>query len=308
MQDPQGRIILMNESARELLGGVRNFWDSPLGQMFTEHITDTIDILDGIVEPLGEPERVTVNENMLGVRMARVASNQGRFLGTVMILSNMTTSALADRLRTSFVTQMTHELLTPLTTIKGMSDVLLNLPEGKPPNRGFLEAIGRNAAILDRMIIEMMDLSEIEANDFSIRQDPLMVDDEIFTVIQGLEPNLRKAKLSITTMVINQEQLDIIGDSQRLQWAIGHLIENAINYTEPNGEILVQMGQIRDGHLIIRIEDTGVGITDKDLPMIFERHYRGEAKTPDGRTIDPRGLGQGLFVARAVVEAHGGFN
>jgi two-component system phosphate regulon sensor histidine kinase PhoR len=260
----------------------------------------------GLVEPLGEPEKVTVDEKRIGVRIARVFSNQGHMLGTVMILSNLTTEVLTDRLRTSFITQMTHELRTPLTSIKGMSDVLLNLPEGRPPNRKFLEAIGRNAAILDRMIIEMLDLSEIEAENFQVRRDPIQLDVQVFAVIQGLEPRLRKADLAVTAMIVNPDHLNILGDERRLQWALGHLIENAIQYSVAGGEILIQAGRVQNGNVLIKIRDTGVGIQDKDLPHIFDRYYRGEARTAEGKVIDPRGLGQGLFIAKAVIEAHGG--
>ncbi len=308
MQDPQGRIILMNEAARHLIGGVRAFWDSPLGRMFADFNTepDTHSQSAGLIEPMGEPQRVAVNEKQIGVRLGRVLSNQGYVLGTVMILSDVTTETLTDRLKTSFITQMTHELRTPLTSIKGMSDVLLNLPEGRPPNRRFLEAISRNVAILDRMIVEMLDLSEIEDDHLDVRQDPLELDEQIFTVIQGLEPRLRKVEQTVNVMVINTDRLQIYGDTRRLQWALGHLIENAIQYSLPGAEIVVQVGPIRDQQILIKVRDTGVGIADKDLPFLFDRVYRGEARAPDGKLIDPRGLGQGLYIVKAVIEAHGG--
>lgn len=307
MQDPQGRIVLMNEAARELLGSVKNFWDSPLGRMFAEFSAEVQDqALAGTMEPLGESREVEIENRRLGARLARVFSNQGQLLGTVMVLSDLTGEALTDKLKTSFITQMTHELLTPLTSIKGMSDVLLNLPEGRPPNRRFLEAISRNVAVLDRMIVELLDLSEIEAESFQIRHDPLALDEQVFAVLQGVEGRLRKAEITVSVMVVNPDHLTVLADARRLQWALGHLIENAIQYTLPQGEILVQVGRIQNGQVLLKVRDTGVGISDNDLPRIFERFYRGEARTPDGKVIDPRGLGQGLYIANMVTKAHGG--
>jgi two-component system sensor histidine kinase ResE len=307
MQDPEGRIVLMNQAASQLLGGTRNFWDSPVGHLFKEYVTEAPDPTQaGLIEPFGEPERIEINNHSVGIRIARAYSDQSNLLGTVMILQDVTTDSLADRLKTSFITQMSHELLTPLTSIKGMSDVLLNLPEGRPPNRRFLEAIGRNVAILDRMVVELLDLSELGTESFDIRQDEFGLEDQLFAVVQGLEPKLRKAELSVSVMVVNADQLNILGDERRLQWAVGHIIENAIQYTLSGGEILIQIGAIRDDRVIIKIRDTGVGIADKDLPYIFDRMYRGEARTPDGKLIDPRGLGQGLYIAKEVTEAHGG--
>ena len=108
-------------------------------------------------------------------------------------------------------------------------------------------------------------------------------------------------------MVVNRANLRILGDDRRLQWALGHLVDNSLKYTEPGGEIVIRLGRVRKGHVLIEVSDTGVGIIPRDLPHIFERFYRGTASTPSGKLIDPRGLGQGLFVARAVAEAHGGY-
>ena len=92
-----------------------------------------------------------------------------------------------------------------------------------------------------------------------------------------------------------------------LRWALGHVLENSINYTQEGGTITARIGEISQGRVQIHIEDTGVGIRSMDLPHVFNRFYRGEARTADDKAIDPRGLGQGLFIARAVAEAHKGY-
>lgn len=304
MQDTEGRIVLMNQAARDLLGSVRTFWSSELGRMFAD--TRHQIALDGEIT-LGEAQRVEVNDRVIGAQMAIVADETGARLGTVLMLRDVTADALADRLKDQFITQMSHELRTPLAAIKGMSDVLLAMPEDRAPNRKFLEAISRNVAVLDRMIVELLDISEIGAGSFAVRQQQVNIAEMIFIVIQGLQTRLEKAALSLSVMVANRDKLTILGDDRRLQWAIGHLIDNSTKYTERGGEIVLRLGRIRDHHILIEISDTGVGIHPNDLPHIFERFYRGEARTQAGKVIDPRGLGQGLFVARAVAEAHGGY-
>jgi signal transduction histidine kinase len=244
---------------------------------------------------------------VIGAQLAIVADERGERLGTVLMLRDVTRDALADRLKDQFVTQMSHELRTPLAAIKGMSEVLLAMPEDRPPNRKFLEAISRNVAVLDRMIVELLDISEIGAGSFAVRQYDVRLPELIFTVIQGLKARIEKAQLDLAVMVTNRDKLTVLGDDRRLQWAVGHLLDNSIKYTEPGGEIVLRLGRIRDKHILIEVSDTGVGITPRDLPHIFERFYRGEARAPDGQVIDPRGLGQGLFVARAVADAHGGY-
>ncbi len=304
MQDNEGRIVLMNQAARDLLGSVRHFWDSDLGRMFAAARYQTT--LDGEVT-LGQARRVEVNDRVIGAQLAIVADTDGTRLGTVLMLRDVTRDALADRLKDQFITHMSHELRTPLTVIKSMSEVLLAASGDGPPQRKFLEAISRNAAVLDRMIVELLDISEIGAGSFAVRQQEVALASLVFNVLDGLATRIEKANLEVGVMVSNREQLTIVGDDRRLQWAIGHLIDNSIKYTEPGGEVVLRLGRIRNGHILIEVSDTGVGIAPRDLPHVFERFYRGEARTSSGRLLDPRGLGQGLFVARAVAEAHGGY-
>jgi two-component system phosphate regulon sensor histidine kinase PhoR len=285
MQDTEGRIVLINTAAHQLLGSVKAFWASELGRMF--EAARGKKPTSGEMEPIGPPIRVQVNDRILGAQLAAVATPDGASLGTLIVLRDVTHEALADRLKDQFVTQITHELRTPLTAIKGMSEVLLGQPSDRPPNRKFLEAIGRNAAILDRMIVELLELA--------------------IDVIKGQEPRIKKGNLNVGVMVVNRAHMRISGDDRRLRWAIGHLLDNSINYTLPGGFITLRIGNVQADRILLEVIDNGVGISDRDLPHIFERFYRGEAKTPNGKTIDPRGLGQGLFVARAVAEAHGGY-
>jgi signal transduction histidine kinase len=304
MQDTEGRVVLMNRAAHELIGSTRQFWASDLGRMFRAARHQTV--LDGEVT-LGDAQRVEVNDRVIGAQLAIVADQEGTRLGTVLMLRDVTHDALSDRLKDQFVTQMSHELRTPLAAIKGMSEVLLATSEDRPQNRKFLEAISRNVAVLDRMIIELLDISEIGAGSFAVRQQDVELEALLFRIIHGFDARIRKVDLTIGVMIAARRNLHLVGDDRRLQWAIGHLIDNSINYTEAGGSIVVRAGHVADGHVLIEISDTGTGISDLDRPRIFERFYRGEARTPSGKVLDPRGLGQGLFVARAVAEAHGGY-
>ncbi len=305
MQDTEGRIVLMNNAAHQLLGSVKSFWASELGRMF-EAARGKIPT-EGEMEPIGDPLRLQLNDRILGAQLAAVATPERAPLGTLIVLRDVTREALADRLKDQFVTQITHELRTPLAAIKGMSEVLINQPEDRPPNRKFLEAIGRNAAILDRMIVELLDISEISEGTFAVRKQELALDELVVDVIKGQEPRIKRNNLNVGVMVVNRAHVRVIGDDRRLRWAIGHLLDNSINYTLSGGFITLRIGIIQNDRVLLEIIDTGVGISERDLPHIFERFYRGEARTPAGKVIDPRGLGQGLFVARAVAEAHGGY-
>jgi signal transduction histidine kinase len=305
MQDNDGRIIMMNEAAYNLLGSQKAFWESDLARLY-ESARQVIG-LNTEFELIGDPIRTEINDRILGAQVAAVSDDQGGRLGTVIVLRDVTRAALADRLKDDFVTQVSHELRTPLTAIKGMSDVLLSQPLDRPPNRRFLEAIGRNVDVLDRMIVELLDISEISGGTFAIRQEELVLDDLIWSVIRGLQSRWERAKLEVHVISLRREKTNVLGDNRRLRWALGHVLENSINYTQEGGTITARIGEISQGRVQIHIEDTGVGIRSMDLPHVFNRFYRGEARTADDKAIDPRGLGQGLFIARAVAEAHKGY-
>jgi len=140
-----------------------------------------------------------------------------------------------------------------------------------------------------------------------VRKDELALDELALDVVKGEEPRIKKNNLNVGVMVVNRAHVKVIGDDRRLRWAIGHLLDNSINYTLKGGFITIRIGLVKGDKVLLEVIDNGVGISEKDLPHIFERFYRGEARTASGKTIDPRGLGQGLFVARAVAEAHGGY-
>jgi len=305
MQSPEGRVVLINDAALRLVGSMRLFWESELGRLFKQAHHQPAGGAE--LEPIGKPLRVQVNNRVLGVRLSAARAADGSLLGTLLLLTDATREALADRLKDQFVTQLTHELRTPLTAIKGMSEVLLSAPADRPPNRKFLEAIGRNVNTLDRMITELLDISEISAGSFAVRRQPVALDELVFNVIKGREASVKRSGLTIGMAVANRERLRVLGDDRRLSWAIGHLIDNAINYTLKGGMIMVRLGTLRGDKVLIDVLDSGVGISERDSAHIFERFYRGEARTPDGKLIDPRGLGQGLYIARAVAEAHGGY-
>jgi two-component system phosphate regulon sensor histidine kinase PhoR len=305
VQDVEGRLQFVNDAAYRLLGSIKAFWESELGRMF-EKLRDLPPRVSEI-EPLGAPIRVQVNNRILGAQVASVGAPDGTPLGSLIILRDVTKEALADRLKDEFITQITHELRTPLTAIKGMSEVLLSQPGDRPPNRKFLEAIGRNAAILDRMIIELLDISEITAGSFQVRQQDISLIEMVQDIIKGEEPRTRKSNIRVNVMVASHQRARIVGDDRRLRWAVGHLIDNGINYTPLGGKLSVRVGLIKGDRVLVQVQDSGVGISNRDLPHIFERFYRGEARTTDGRILDPRGLGQGLYIARAVAEAHGGY-
>lgn len=308
MQDLDGKVVFMNKAAHDLLGKYKNFRDTELGRLFDAY--HQASPLSGEIVPLGEPSKIQVNNRILGAQVAAVANNRGERIGTVIVLRDVTQEALTERLRTQFVTALSHELKTPMTAIKGMADVLKHLPpDNKDAMQRPLETLIRNVDVLDRMIVELLDVAELGAGTFDIRHDEVEIEPLLWSVVNGTNPDVKRKRLDVMVMIRDSSALRVRGDEQRLRWAFGHLLQNAIHYTEHGGHVVIMAGIDAQDQRYMRIDvvDNGVGISKKDLPHIFEQFYRGEPRNAQGKLIDPRGLGQGLFIARKVAEAHGGY-
>jgi PAS domain S-box-containing protein len=310
MQDTEGRIVLINNAAQELLGSQKNFWQSELGTLFES--SRSLVKLDSELTPLGEPKRMQMNNRVIGAQLAAVADISGKQIGTMMVLRDVTQDAVFERLKDQFVTAISHELRTPMAVIKGVGEVIAAQGEnanGVPANnRRLLDTLSRNVDTLDRMVVELLDISEMGAGSFSVRHDEVQLEPLVWSVVNGMATEIKRAKMDVTFMVRDETRLKVAGDEQRLRWAFGHILQNALRYTEPGGHLEIRLGvQSRRANTIaIHFIDTGVGISTRDLPHVFERFYRGEPRTASGKLLDPRGLGQGLFIARTVAEAHGG--
>ncbi len=303
MQDNEGRLVLVNEAARKLLGNIKAFWESELGTLFNNFREVTA--VDSELSPQHNPVRVQVNNRIIGAQLAVVADEQGNRLGTIIVLRDVTSEALSERLKNHFITAISHELRTPMAVIKGVSELIAN--SDTLPNRRLLETLSRNVDVLDRMIVELLDISELSSDNFSIRKEKLNLEELLWNVVNGQAPEIKRAQLDVSVLIRNASDLYVRGDDQRLRWAFGHLLQNALHYTEAGGHILLTVTLSDDDHISIQFVDTGVGINERDLPHVFEQFYRGEARNPNGKLLDPRGLGQGLFIARRVLEAHGGY-
>jgi len=308
MQDPDGRILMMNEAAQAMLGNQKKFWESELGILFNEyrHITT----LNTEIMPLGETRQIQLDERMLAVQLAAVAEDTGQRIGTVVILRDITHEELSERIKSGIITHISHELKTPMAVLRLASEVLLGQPDDQPPNQRMLEMLSRNIDLLDRMVIELLDVSEMSSGKFDVQKQPLQLEHVIWDTIENLSSDATAAGLDITVMLRDVETLVIAGDSKRLTWALTNVIRNSINYTLSGGRIVVSAKpdlHSDDPVIVLQVMDTGVGISQDDAPHIFELFYRGEARTIEGKRIDPRGLGQGLFVTQMIIRAHGGY-
>lgn len=207
-----------------------------------------------------------------------------------------------DRLKSAFVSIVSHELRTPMTSIKGYIENMLDGLTGALSDRQsyYLGRVKYNVERLTRMINDLLDLSRIEAGRVELTLAPLAIAELVPEVVESLQP-LGQAK-SISIQHGHQGgPVKISGDRDKLHQILTNLIQNAVKFTAPGGQVRVETKMIPEGFVQFCVADTGPGIPPHEQAKIFERFYRGEAIQ-----VEQRGAGLGLAITKSLVELHGG--
>lgn len=284
----------LNPVASEIIAANYSLWLTTLGEV-ANRVVQTHETARQTVE---------IDRQWFEAVAAPVHMGDDNAIGVVIVLRDVTDQVLTERMRTAFIMQISHELRTPLTSMKGYIDLSRTMiADADPRARRFLDMAIESTEVLTRMVNQILDVTEMARGTFNIVPRTVEIPVLLNEAIQGFQDLIQSKGLK---MHIEMDDIPpYYGDKDRLSWAFEHLIRNACNYTMPDGHVGVFANQ-ENGHLVIRVYDTGVGIAPRDLPRVFEQFYRGNPVAPDGTVIDVRGAGLGLFIAKTVVAAHDG--
>ncbi|WP_447969697.1 ATP-binding protein [Nitrospira sp. M1] len=207
-----------------------------------------------------------------------------------------------DRLKSMFVSIASHELRTPMTSMKGLVDNMLDGLTGNLNERQsfYLSRVKRNLERLTRMSNDLLDLSKIDAGVMQLSCAPISVEELAHEVVEVMQPAARQISLSVGFDHHLSLPL-ILGDRDKLDQVLTNLINNAMKFSKPGTDVQVG-GRIRDDQMVeVCVKDSGCGIPSNEVPHIFERFYRGESVV-----VEARGSGLGLAISKSLVELHGG--
>ncbi len=204
----------------------------------------------------------------------------------------------ADRLRTALIDSLTHELRTPLTAIRAAATTLLDGHGLNEETRYELATIvDEESSRLDSLIGEAMEVAEIESDGIRVRPEPLHTGTFLEQAVEESHDQLATHRV---TIIVQQPDNPVWFDPHVLGRVLRHLLENAARYTPANSRILLRSRRSL-GKVEFLVEDDGPGIDPHDLPLIFEKFYRGKQ-----RVTTAKGSGMGLSITRALMAAHGG--
>jgi signal transduction histidine kinase len=209
----------------------------------------------------------------------------------------------SDRARRQLLADVSHELMTPLTAIRGYVETLsmpgIDLPESS--KHRYLGIVGEETERLERIIRELLDLARLEAGGGALTMAPLAVE-ELFGRVRDRHGQAAQSK-GVTLIAQAAEGLTLVGDRMRLEQALQNLAANALRHTPPSGTVQLTAERSDDG-VTIRVRDSGEGIDAEHLPHLFDRFYK--ADTSRAESGDGTGSGLGLSIVKAIVERHDG--
>ncbi len=252
-------------------------------------------------EPRVETEVVTgtLRQHFFAATVASVTA--GKTSGAVIVLHDITDLRKLERVRRDFVANVSHEFKTPLTAIQGFAETLLAGALDDTQNRErFLEIIVEHSRRLARLTDDLLKLSKMDADRLELEINQLSVLQFVATCVDTAQRRAVEKKLELLVQV--PESLpDIAADRRRLAEVLQNLLDNAMQYTLPGGQIT--LSALRTGReIVFTVSDTGIGIPKADQSRIFERFYRVDA----ARSREVGGTGLGLAIAKHLVEVHDG--
>ena len=300
--DRDGRVVLANKALANLFG-----LDPPLEGLLTAEVVRYSTIQDALAGCLADGRRREMEVDLTGARERHLdmqvapVFEGNECIGAVAVLYDITRLRQLERIRRDFVANVSHELCTPLTAIKGYAEILSDgAVDDRETARRFTGIIENHADRLTRLLGDLLDLSRLESDQLEVELIPcelkLLVDTSVGSVSQAA------AQKQIVIHCDVPPAVQVICDPKLIEQALINLLDNAVKYTPAGGKVRVGTRPVEDtDRLAIYVEDTGVGIPSEDLGRIFERFYRVDK----GRSRDLGGTGLGLSIVRHIAEVHG---
>jgi len=280
--DPRGQTVLrtLRETAFEEM----------VTQALKTHSPQTRDVMMTSLKP---PRSFEV----YATPMPDVASGAG----AVMIFRDISRLKRLEEVRREFVANVSHELRTPLSIFQGYLENLVDTPEMPREQQAEIFAIiEKHSQRLQALLEDLLILARLESRHEELRCEEIALAAFIRSVCDDWKAKIAKKQITLS-VDLPPNLPPLAADPMRLEQVLNNLLENALKYTEANGEIRIRAAE-RGGGIELRVEDTGIGIPPADLPHIFERFYRADK----ARSRERGGTGLGLSIVKHIVQSHGG--
>ncbi len=297
--DERNRVLFLNERARMLLDCQNLKEGMPVeGNLLLHRISGIMEKVIQEQETVRQDLTVGGKEEKQFTIYAAPVKGQKR-KAALAVIGDVTRMRRLEQMRSEFVANVTHELKTPLTSIRGSIELLKSSDRDEETRKYFYDVLDIEAERLHHLIDDMLTLSQIE----NARDDPTLVRCNVAREISEVASRLRRTaeENQVTLRCFLDPEIWVECSPQRLQQLVGNLIENAIKYNVPNGTVTVTAA-IQRQIAIIRVADTGIGIAPEHIPRLFERFYRVDTS----RSREIGGTGLGLSIVKHIAALYRG--
>lgn len=301
--DRKGNIIMINPAVEKLFN-IK--YEKSVGKSLIE-VVRNFDLERLLHEALNSESGITKELQLFvpdpksfRISTAPLANETG-IVGTVAIMRDVTAFREVERMKADFVANVSHELKTPLTSIKGFVETLLDgALEDEKTSRYFLEIINDEADRLNRLINDLLSLSRIEAKQRELHKVKLNLEKLIGETVSILSPQAGDKALELK-VVIADPLPEIEADEDMIGQLLINLVDNAVKYTQEGGRVKIT-AEAEKEWLKVAVADTGIGIPRESIPRLFERFYRVDK----ARSRKAGGTGLGLAIVKHILELHHG--
>ncbi len=298
--DHEGNIVFMNQPARDLLAPDA---ERVTGQHFQSivRIAEIVDVvgemLDG-AEALQRQIEIDLRgrRHTLHLQTSVVAQHKTSDIWMVLVVSDITDIARTSAMKAEFVANASHELRTPLATLRGVVDSLVesDIADSQESLEKFIDMLDRNVGRLENMTNDLLDLHAVENAELATVNEEVPLGGLVLRAQAQFTPRARDKGVQLSVHSADEE-FTLHADRKLLELIVQNLIDNAIKFTPAGGTVDCDISR-DNGHVMIRVEDTGCGIAPEDQPKVFDRFFQANtSRTGDSRM---RGTGLGLAIVR----------
>lgn len=259
-------------------------------------------LTDKMLSPLEEMSMATKSFAKGDFSQRVTVHNQGYDEVTQLAIAfnNMASSLAAnEQTRRSFVANVSHELKTPMTTIGGFIDGILDGTIPQERHRQYLMIVSDEIKRLSRLVVSMLNLSRIEAGELEINAKEFDITQTVLQTLFTFERNIEDKHLEIRGL--SDDKQIVVADEDMIHQVVYNLVDNAVKFANEGGYLEFSFTQ-KDGHIFVGVRNSGAGISKEEIKQVFDRFY----KTDKSRSLDKNGVGLGLYIVKSIMNMHGG--
>jgi two-component system sensor histidine kinase VicK len=305
--DLAGNITHLNQAAIELLGLPEDYF-SEGEQLPYDDLISTVNKdlrLEKLVENCSEEAATDVFEyggRTFAVRYDKYRDEGGEDIGILMIIQDITERQKLENMQMDFVANVSHELKTPLTTIKSYTETMLDgMVDDPAMQKQFLGIIDTEADRMNRLVKELLQLSRMENQQEQWSMKELNIIPLLQNAVTKVELTAAAKKQQLNILFKSDERLPVVVDRDKIEQVVLNILSNSIKYTQEGGRIDVDALR-REKTVYIIVSDNGIGIPEEELGRVFERFFRVDK----ARSRAMGGTGLGLSISKQIVDEHGG--